>query len=468
MHLKRKTKIVATIGPASEKPEVLESLIKMGIDAARLNLSHGTHEEHQRRIDLIRKISEKLGTHVSIIADIQGPKIRVGLLPEEGLDLKEGSIVTINTNITSYNGKEIPLPSRLFSNGVRKGDKILLDDGKMSFVITSAKEGVFKARVVSGGRLLSKKGINLPMLKMGRSVIGKKDREDIAFAKKAGVDYIALSFLGKAEDLSLVRKLTKNTNIKLISKIERLEALGNLEEIIKASDAVMVARGDLGIETPIWALPVRQKEIINMARQEMKPVIVATQMLDSMTKNPIPTRAEATDVANAVYDGTDAVMLSAESASGDYPVETVKMMSLILEETERSIQFFRTKKIDLELPVTLSVARSAKHIAYDIRAKFIFAGTASGHTALAISHFRPKHPIIGLTSDEGVARYLSLVWGITPLVIKSDNSLSLQIAAENALKKNKALIRGDRIVCVSGLKLGAVGQTNNISVIWVK
>lgn len=464
MVYERKTKIVATIGPASEKPDVLELLIKEGMNAARLNLSHGTHDEHKKRIDLIRRLSKKHDRHVAIIADLQGPKIRIGLVPESGLDLKEGAEVSINTNLTSYNGKEIPLPSRVFANGVKKDDIILMDDGKISMEITSAKNGFFKAKIRRGGKLFSKKGVNLPMLKMGRSVIGEKDRKDIDFAKMAGIDYIALSFLGRAKDIDLVRKLTEGTNIKLIAKVERLEAMGNLTEIIKASDAVMVARGDLGIETPIWALPVKQKEIINVARQEMKPVIVATQMLDSMTTRPIPTRAEVSDVANAVYDGADAVMLSAESASGDFPVDSVKMMRLILEETERHIPFFRTKKVERDLPVTLSVARSAKYIAHDVGAKFILAGTASGYSAQAVSHFRPKNPIIALTGNEDVANQLSLVWGINPLVVKAKSISSLSTLTEKILKDKKAVEAGDIVVFISGLKLGAVGQTNNISV----
>ena len=468
MHLTRKTKIVATIGPASEKPEILNLLIKEGIDAARLNLSHGSHAEHKARIELIRKLSKKNGRYVAVIADLQGPKIRIGSIPEGGIELKDGKKVVINTAISSYNGKEIPLPSKIFSKGVKKGAQILMDDGKISLEVTDINGNLFTAKVIRGGILLSKKGVNLPMLEMDATALEKKDRTDIPFALKAGVDYIALSFLRRAEDMNIVRKLIAGSNIKLIAKIERPEAMGNLSEIIRATDAVMVARGDLGIETPIWALPVKQKEIVNASRGEMKPVIVATQMLESMIENPIPTRAEVSDVANAVYDGADAVMLSAESASGKYPVESVRMMRLIIEETEKNIPFFRTKKETEKLPITLSVARSAKHIAYDVGAEFIFTGTASGYSAQAVSHFRPKHAIFALTHDEKVARQLALVWGVTPLVVKGKTVSSLSVIAENILKKNKIVKKGDRIVFVSGLKIGAVGQTNNISVIWVK
>lgn len=460
---------MATIGPASENPEILALLIKEGVNAARLNLSHSTHKEHQSRINLVRQIEKKTGRHIAVIADLQGPKMRVGSLPSEGIELKDGKIVIFNTSISSYNGKEIPLPSRIFSQGTKRGVSVFLHDGKMSVVITKVQGHIFTARVKRGGKLFSNKGINVPSLQLKGNMLQKKDYLDIEFAKKAGIDYLSLSFMRNADDLHRVRKLVKGSKIKLIAKIERSEAFDNRVEIIKAADAVMVARGDLGVETPIWALPVKQKEIISAAREGMKPVIVATQMLESMTLDSMPTRAEVSDVANAVYDGADAVMLSAESANGKYPVESVAMMRSIIEETEKNIPFFRTKKELLQkIPVTLSVARSAKHIAYDVGAKFIFAGTASGFSAQAVSHFRPKHPIFALTDNEFTARQMALVWGITPLVVKGKTVSSLPLIAETILKKNKAVKKGDRIVFVSGLRVGAIGQTNNISVIWVK
>ncbi len=459
---------MATIGPASEKPEILSLLVKEGVDAARLNLSHGSHKEHQERINIVRQIEKKTGKHIAVIADLQGPKIRVGIMPKEGIELKEGKKIIFNTSISSYNGKEIPMPSKIFAQGTKKGANVFLHDGKMVVVITNIRGSIFTARVKRGGILFSNKGVNVPLLEIKGSVLQKKDYLDIKFAKKAGIDYLSLSFLRRAKDIHDVRKLIKGSGIKLIAKIERLEAFENRVEIIKAADAVMVARGDLGVETPIWALPVKQKEIIIAAREGMKPVIVATQMLESMTVDSMPTRAEVSDVANAVYDGADAVMLSAESANGKYPVESVAMMRSIIEETEKNIPFYRTKKEMQKIPVTLSVARSAKHIAYDVGAKFIFAGTASGYSAQAVSHFRPKHPIFALTGDEKTARHLNLVWGVTPLVVRGKTNSSLTLIAENILKKNKAVKKGDRIVLVSGLKVGATGQTNNISVIWVR
>jgi pyruvate kinase len=343
MVLARKTKIIATIGPASEKEEVLKLLVKEGIDAARLNFSHGSHAEHQNRIDITRSLSKKAGRKVAIIADLQGPKMRVGLMPEEGVRLEDGKEVVFNTKIKSYNGKEIPLPSEIFETGTRKGANVFLHDGKIWVVITKAEGNIFTAMVKRGGKLLSNKGVNVPSLQLKGSMLKEKDYEDIEFAKKAGVDYLSLSFMRKAKDLEDVKKLVKDSNIKLIAKIERSEAFKNLAEIVNAADAVMVARGDLGVETPIWALPVKQKEIIRIAKGK-KPVIVATQMLESMTKDSMPTRAEVSDVANAVYEGADAVMLSAESATGKFPVEAVRMMRLIIEETEKNITSSKTRK----------------------------------------------------------------------------------------------------------------------------
>ncbi|MDP3954541.1 MAG: pyruvate kinase [bacterium] len=461
----RKTKIIATIGPASEKPDILEVLIKEGVDAARLNLSHDSHENHQRRIDLIRKFSKKYDRYVAIICDLQGPKIRIGSLPADGVELVAGKKVVINASVSKYEKKEIPLPSDIFAKGVKKGARVLLDDGMMEMKVLSVKGPRFNCVVYRGGKLLSNKGVNVPTLELRKSILEEKDRTDIDFAKKAGADYIALSFLRTAKDVLDAKKLIKDTGIKLIAKIERPEAVHNLQEIIKAADGIMVARGDLGIETPIWALPVKQKEIIDITRNYTKPVIVATHMLDSMTRKSLPTRAEVSDVANAVYDGADAVMLSSESASGSYPIESVKMMRSILEETEKSLEYFKIKKMDKELPITMSVARSARYIAYDVGAKFIFAGTASGYSARAVSNFRPKQQIIGLTSNDVIARQLNIVWGVTPRVIRAKTVANLApIAATKLFKKNK-IKRGDRIVFISGLKLGEIGQTNNISVI---
>lgn len=464
MNLNRKTKIVATIGPASERPEVLTELIKEGMNVARLNFSHGDHAEHMARVNNIRKLSAKLKSPVAIIGDLQGPKIRIGSVPKEGIPFVEGSTVVFDASAKTYDGKNVPLPSKIFKDGTTKGDVVMFDDGVLSAEVVKVDGSLFTMKVIRGGTLFSNKGVNVPDLKLSRSVLEKKDKEDIVFAKEAGVDYVAMSFLRTGKDVLEVKSFLKGTDIKVISKIERPEALVNIDEIIKESDAIMVARGDLGVETPIWALPVRQKEIVDKARMAMKPVIVATQMLDSMIRNPMPTRAEVSDVANAVYDSADAVMLSGESANGKYPIEAVRMMRKILEETEKHSPIF-SKKLHIELPVTLSVAKAAKFMAIDLSAKIILAGTAGGYTARAVSHFRPKVPIVALTSIERVANLLALVWGVVPLFVKGVKSVDdLPGVAKKVLKEYIEFSSGDRIIFVSGLKMGAVGQTNNLSV----
>ncbi|MFA6190425.1 MAG: pyruvate kinase [Candidatus Staskawiczbacteria bacterium] len=331
----KKTKVIATIGPSSEQEKILEKLISLGIDCARLNFSHGSHQEQGNRIKLIRKLEKKFKRSVAIIADIQGPKIRIGNLPECGIELKNGQEITIDTGTREYYSNRIPLPSLMFRDGTKEGHLILLDDGNLQIKITSKYGGLFKAIVTRGGTLFSKKGVNVPDLDNNSSILNAKDKADIQFAVKSKADYIALSFIRTAKDLKGVKKFLGKSKIKIIAKIERPEALYNLEEIINEADMVMIARGDLGIETPLWELPVRQKEIIELVKKGKKQVIVATQMLDSMIRNPIPTRAEVSDVANAVFEEADYVMLSGETASGKYPLEAVAMMKKIIDSAQK-------------------------------------------------------------------------------------------------------------------------------------
>jgi pyruvate kinase len=299
--MKRKTKILATIGPASENPKTLEALFNAGANAFRLNLSHDVHPVHEKRIKLIRALSKKYNRPVAIIADLQGPKMRVGNLPKEGIELHSDKEYILDTNISDYvGGNVIPLSSLAFQMGVRAGNTVFLDDGSLMLKVKSVKEGRFVTEVLRGGTLYSRKGVNVPDLALRTEIFEKKDRDDMAFALRMNVDYLALSFIRNADDIKLARKLAGKSSVKLIAKIERHEALTAIDEIIAETDAIMIARGDLGIETPIWQLPKRQKEIIEKVRNAMKPVIVATQMLESMTKNAIPTRAEVSDVANAV------------------------------------------------------------------------------------------------------------------------------------------------------------------------
>jgi pyruvate kinase len=334
MHNERETKIIATLGPSCQEKNFLTKIIKTGVDLVRLNFSHNTHEWHGNMIELIKKISKETNKKVAIIADIQGPKIRLGNLPKDGIQIKSGQEIIIDTSSDKFDKNRIPLPSSIFKNGTKAGHLVFIDDGNLQVKIISKQNNLLRAVVLKSGTLFSKKGINAPSLEINSSILSSKDKADIKFAVYNNVDYLALSFVRNAKDIKEARKFIGKTNTKIIAKIERHEALLKIEEITEEADAVMIARGDLGIETPLWELPIRQKEIISMVRKKRKPVIVATQMLDSMIRNPIPTRAEVSDVANAVFDHADAVMLSGETASGNYPLEAVSMMVKILEATD--------------------------------------------------------------------------------------------------------------------------------------
>jgi len=335
MKTNKKTGIIATIGPSSNKEEMLEKLISLGVDMARLNFSHGSHKEHGEFIKLIRKIEKKLNKQVLIVADIQGPKIRVGNLPDSGIELRVGQEITIDTGTREFYENRIPMPSLIFRDGTKEGHIVFFDDGAMQAKITNKYAGIFKAIVLRGGILFSKKGVNVPSLEINSSILSAKDKADIEFSVKAGVDYIALSFLRNSDDVKEAKKFLGKAKVKIIAKIERPEAIKNIKEITNESDIVMIARGDLGIETPLWELPVRQKEIIELVKKEKKQVIVATQMLDSMIRNPLPTRAEVSDVANAVFEEADYVMLSGETASGKHPAEAVEMMKKIIDSAQK-------------------------------------------------------------------------------------------------------------------------------------
>jgi len=443
----KKTKIIATIGPSSEQEKVLEKLITLGIDCARLNFSHGSHQEKARNIKLIRQLNKKLGRHVAIIADIQGPKIRIGNLPEAGIELKVGQEITIDTGTREFYKDRIPLPSLLFRDGTKEGHLVFLDDGNLQIKIISKYGGIFKAVVTRGGVLFSKKGVNVPELDNTSSILNAKDKADIEFAVEAKADYVALSFIRSAKDLKGIKKFLGKSKIKIIAKIERPEALKNIEEIIDEADAILIARGDLGIETPLWELPIRQKEITESVRRKVKPVIVATQMLDSMIRNPIPTRAEVSDVANAVFDSADAVMLSGESALGKYPVEAVDMMRKILEATDNNPNPLCEVLNKVNPPSSMIIAKSALSIATESKAKAIIVEASDEILPTAISNLRSNLPIIAVTSKESVAQILALVWGVNPLVVTGKKIID---AAKKNLAETGSLKKGDQVICVYG------------------
>ena len=420
----RKAKIVATVGPASQTEDVLEKLIQSGMNVARMNFSHGTHEQHSARIALIRKVSEKLGTSVGILQDLQGPKIRVGAL-DETIQLSEGETVILfvtGTTPPENGGKHIPVDFRQLFDSVRTSDRLLLDDGRLTLEVVSVKDrNALTAKVIVGGPLTSHKGINLPGVRLRIAGFTEKDEADLAFGISQGVDAVAISFVRTADDVKKVRyAIERFSNGKrlplLIAKLEKPEALDNLDAILDIVDGVMVARGDLGVELPPERVPALQKHIIRKANARGKLVITATQMLESMITNPLPTRAEASDVANAIFDGTDAVMLSAESASGKYPVESVQMMDRIVREAETHFLEWGTEQIvsGFEQSDAASMARAAQVLANDKNVTAVACFTTQGQTAWLMSKIRPRVPIMAFTPNQDTYQRLAFLWGVSP------------------------------------------------------
>ena len=461
----RNAKIVCTIGPASSSPRVIERLIKAGMDVARLNFSHGTHDEHKKVIRHIRDTSKKLKRAVAILQDLQGPKIRTGML-------KDGRVVLKSGNRFILTGKKISGTSEIISTtypamyrDVKKGDRILLDDGLISLKVSNVKGTDIICEVMNGGVLTDHKGINLPGIKVGLSSITKKDIEDLYFGIGQCVDYVAISFVRTDKDVKSVKDIIKKRGvfIPVIAKLEKPEAIENLEGIMDEADGVMVARGDLGVEMSPEAVPVIQKNIINMANQKEKPVITATQMLESMINNPRPTRAEASDVANAIFDGTDAVMLSGETASGKYPIESVEIMARIISAAEsgslyRHVSDRRRGRIST-FPDAVSSA--AVHASHQIEAKLIVVFTQSGSTALFVSKQRPSMPIIAYTPFENIMRRLNLYWGVIPKtmgLIEDTDDLIREM--DRSLVSNKLVRKGDSVVILMGMPISQKGVTN--------
>lgn len=460
----KRTKIVATIGPASQNAKTLRELIKAGLDVARLNFSHGNFAQKSEAIALIREVSGKLKKNVAILADLPGPKLRLGEI-DGTYQIKKGETLTFGL------GANVTLPIQYdFTKSVKPGQRMFLNDGLIELEILSSKGGVVTAKAKNSGWVTSRKGINLPETLLPGAAFTKEDREAAIFAIGEGVDFIALSFVQTAEEIELLRSVLKEkkSNIKIISKIEKPHAVTNIEEIIEATDGVMVARGDLAIETSASQVPLIQHKIINLARQYQKPVIVATQMLESMIENPRPTRAEASDVANAVLSQVDAVMLSAESASGKYPVEAVATMSSIIETVEADPEFRRYIKINWE-KLNLSdihfnaIASASASLAYRLHSAVIAVGTVTGKTARQLSSFRPSAVISAMTHDAAVARQLMLSWGVYPIVVSNDiPSKSFGVTMIRAIRSKKLAKKGTSVVLVWGSKIGTTGTTNTI------
>lgn len=464
----RKTKIVCTIGPASWDYETMKKMAKAGMDVVRLNMSHGKQEEKAVQIHQARQISKEINKPIAVFADLQGPKLRLGII--DGIKrVTIGEILKISTE--PKDETELPIQFDL-TPYVKPGHRMFLNDGLIELKVTSVSGKTITGKAENSGVVSSNKGVNVPDTNIGSASFTPKDEKDTIFALKAGVDYIALSFVQTAKDIQPVKRLIAeyNPKAKIMVKIEKKEAITNLEEIVKESHTIMVARGDLAIETNNAQVPIYQERMIRLCRKYQKPVIVATQMLESMTENPRPTRAEVSDVANAVLDQVDAVMLSAESASGKYPVESVETMKKIIDSVESHPDYHHSINVDWdnfksEELAFMAIAASATALGQRVGAKAIVTGTATGNTAIISSNFRPEARIIAITHDEQTKNQLALVWGVEPLVVRPTANFNLFYEhVMDALSSGHNLNKGDKVVIVIGTTAGVSGTTNTIKV----
>ena len=468
--MERRAKFVATIGPSRMVAEMLEKLILAGMNVARLNFSHGTHAEHAERIVCIRNLSEKLGKPIGILQDLQGPKIRVGIL-EPAIDLIEGETVTLYAESISApggNDKKIPVAFAELFDCATVGDRVLLDDGHLSLSVVETGKAYLHARVLVGGKLSSHKGINLPGVRLTIPGFTEKDRADLAFGLGQNVDFVAISFVRTAQDVQSVREAMDELDEEgdhplVIAKLEKPEALDNLEEIMKVVDGVMVARGDLGVEMSPERVPIAQKRIIQSANEHGKIVITATQMLDSMIVNPLPTRAEASDVANAIFDGSDAVMLSGETASGAYPLEAVQMMDRIVRSAEASFEewgHYHTPTI-ASGDDAASMTRAARELAHDLNVAAIAVFTHTGRTALLMSKARARVPILAFTPTQATIGRMALLWGVIPYFVPMSSTLRDMVnKADSRLVESGWLHPGQQVVIISGFPVSTVRPSN--------
>lgn len=470
----RKTKIVCTIGPSSESLENTKKLIMAGMNVARLNFSHGDFEEHGNRIKNIRQACDELNKTVAILLDTKGPEIRTGKLEVEPIELVQNEYVTLTTEEILGDKNRLSVTYKELPQDVAVGSTILIDDGLIGLTVVEIQGTEIRCRVVNGGTIKSKKGVNVPGVAISLPGITEKDANDIIFGIEQGVDFIAASFVRKASDVLEIRELLKKHNgehIQIISKIENQQGVDNLDEILEVSDGLMVARGDLGVEIPAEEVPLVQKRMIEKCNLAGKPVITATQMLDSMQRNPRPTRAEASDVANAIFDGTDAIMLSGETAAGKYPVESVLTMSRIAEKAESALNYremFLKQRIAQETSVTEAISQSVAISALDLNAKAIISSTESGQTARMVSKYRPEAPIIAVTTQDRALRRLALTWGVTP--VKGELATSTDEMFDYALQggvRSGLVKEGDLVVITAGVPLGRSGSTNLLKVDYI-
>jgi pyruvate kinase len=455
----RKTKIIATLGPASNSPEIIHNLIKAGVNVFRLNMSHGEHESHRKLYKIIRESAEALHQHITIFADLCGPKIRTGKFKNGSITINTGDQVVVTTRDIIGEGNLIPCQYRDLANDVTAGDRILLDDGKFELKVIKKEAQDINCLVIYGGELKDHKGINLPGVNVSCPSLTDKDRADALFALDLGVDYLALSFVRKAEDIADLRQLivSNGYDTHIIAKIEKPEALDNSQEIITASDAIMIARGDLGVELNPEDVPIAQHQLIKTARLMNKPVIVATQMLESMIENSRPTRAEVTDVSNAVYCSTDAVMLSGETASGHFPVEAVEIMSKVIKQTEAFMKeqdiFGKMAHRDNErkpLPFGDAVADATAQLCFDLHAKAIVSITSGGMSVVTLSSARPASPLIAISANKWVCQRMNLYWGVIPIHSEEAGHAHPNKLARHHTMESKLAKEGDNVIVVRG------------------
>jgi len=467
----RKTKIVCTIGPASESVDQLVALMNAGMNVARLNFSHGDHKEHGARIANIREAARRTGKTVGILLDTKGPEIRTGEMATEKVVLKAGQQLIISMKEVKGTAEKISVTYPGLAKDVHPGSKILLDDGLIELEVVSRTDDEIITKVLNSGELKSKKGVNVPGVSVNLPGITEKDAKDILFGIEQGIDFIAASFVRRASDVLEIRELLEKNHaghIMIIPKIENREGVENIDEILSVSDGLMVARGDLGVEIPAEEVPLVQKMLIKKCNALGKPVITATQMLDSMQRNPRPTRAEASDVANAIFDGTDAIMLSGETAAGEYPVEAVKTMDRIAYRTEQALNYrelYETRSRDSETTITDAIGQAVTNTALKLKVSTIITATVSGHTAKVVSKYRPKALILAVTSTEEALRKLTLFWGVYPVLGKTAASTDemLESAVDQALKSG-FVHHGDLVVITAGVPVGEVGTTNLLKV----
>jgi pyruvate kinase len=471
----RRTKILATLGPASGSEEMIHRLLTCGVDAFRLNFSHGKHEDHAKLIHIIREVATELGRYIPIVADIQGPKLRIGDV-DGVIHLESGQPLLISTEPRLGNAREVSTPFKPLPQEVSIGQRILINDGLVELVVTNVDEKQVQTRVIHGGPISSKKGMNFPDSELTIPAITDKDRKDVKFAVEQGLDYIAASFVRRKSDVLDLRELLHEVggeDLQVISKLEKPQAIDNLDEILEVSDGVMVARGDLGVEMPPEDVPIIQKKILARASRFGRFAITATQMLESMTTNSRPTRAEASDVANAIFDGSDAVMLSAETASGRYPVEAVQMMARIVHAAEANSHhvshewerepFRKDSETD---EFTDALAGAANYAAEQLEAKYVVVFTQTGFAARLMSKFRPPMPIIALTPSSWVARRMNLLWGVQPFVLRDTGEFHEQIVDRvDQFLLDKDIVRpGDRLVILMGSPIYHRAKTNLLRV----